>query len=385
MARMTCREYRDILKLVYLANKCEDTGSFIDILFPPLMNVFKTECATFHLVKGYPTHMNIVESRSFKLDNHSLYEDKYYPSLYTNSFYQHSPLLAEALSSSKPVLKIGDSVSFQDWENSVLYNDFIRPQHLYRELFLALHWENKLEGMITLWRSKKEPDYEDREVLKAAIIVPNLAIAVRNICLISQANTRQSSSLSTGDINIDGLILLDHRYTPYFFNAKAREICMQLISWVPYKKFDFGKGGFFIPSYIIQDCSELYALLKIKKQAVLCTKDRIITTESGKKFRIECSLVWKTNRISSTPNFMVILSCLNGGTQLESSLQNRFRLSRRELEVIYYLNKGLSDNEIGEKLYISRQTVHTHTKNIYKKLGTKNRIELYKRIEELTR
>ena len=381
---MTGTDYRDILNLVYLANKCEDTGSFIDTLFPRLMNVFKTECATFHLLKGYPMQMKVVESRSFRFDNDKLYEDKYYPNLYRKSFYHHSPLLTEALSSSKLVLKTGDSVSFQEWEKSVLYNEFIRPQHLYRELFLALHWENNLEGMITLWRSKKEPDYEEREVIKAAMIVPNLAVAIRNICLISQAN-REGVSSSAGKTNSEGFILLDHRYTPYFFNTKAREICMQLLSWVPYKRFDFGKREFLVPSYIIKDCSELYALLKIKKQAVICTKDRIISTESGRKFRIECSLIWKTNQIGSAPNFMVSLSCLNGGNRIESTLQDRYRLSRREMEVIYYLNRGMSDNEIGEKLYISRQTVHTHTKNIYKKLGTKSRIELYKKVGELAR
>jgi DNA-binding NarL/FixJ family response regulator len=75
---------------------------------------------------------------------------------------------------------------------------------------------------------------------------------------------------------------------------------------------------------------------------------------------------------------MVTLSDLTNAKKLENTLQARFHLSRRELDVIHYLIRGLSDNEIGEKLYISRQTVHTHTKNIYRKLGVKSRIELYR-------
>jgi DNA-binding NarL/FixJ family response regulator len=77
---------------------------------------------------------------------------------------------------------------------------------------------------------------------------------------------------------------------------------------------------------------------------------------------------------------MVTLSDLTDEKKLEIAFQTRFQLTRRELDVICYLTKGLSDNEIGEKLYISRQTVHTHTKNIYKKLGAKSRIELYRRV-----
>ena len=109
-------------------------------------------------------------------------------------------------------------------------------------------------------------------------------------------------------------------------------------------------------------------------------KERIVFTESGKKFRIECSLIWKTDQISSMPNFMVTLSDLTDEKKLETTLQTRFHLSRRELDVICYLTRGLSDDEIAEKLYISKLTVHTHIKNIYKKLGAKSRIELYRRV-----
>jgi DNA-binding NarL/FixJ family response regulator len=79
---------------------------------------------------------------------------------------------------------------------------------------------------------------------------------------------------------------------------------------------------------------------------------------------------------------MVTLSDLSDENRLENTLQARFKLSRRELEVTHYLSRGLSDNEIGERLYISRQTVHTHIKNIYRKLGAKSRVELYRIITQ---
>jgi DNA-binding CsgD family transcriptional regulator len=380
MARLTGKDYRDILNLVYLANRCEDVESFIDTLFPSVMQVFNTECATFQLIKGYPQHTQIVESRSFKSDSHNLYEDKYYPNLYKGSFYQHSPLLKQAISSPKTILKFGDSISFRDWDRSVLYNDFIRPQHLYWELFLTLRWKKNLEGMITLWRSKKQPDYEDREVLKAAMLARHFGVTVHNICLISHVIKGGSLSLSADENNSEGLLCLDHEFTPSFFNAEARDICLQLLSRMPYNTSDLEKGEFPIPSCIIKECSDLLDLLKAEKQPILSPKERVVFTGSGKKFRIECSLIWKANQINSMPNFMVTLSDLSDEKKLEATLQARFQLSRRELDVIHYLTRGLSDDEIGEKLYISRQTVHTHIKNIYKKLGVKSRIELYRRV-----
>ena len=46
------------------------------------------------------------------------------------------------------------------------------------------------------------------------------------------------------------------------------------------------------------------------------------------------------------------------------------------MEVIDCLTHGLSDDEIADDLYLSKLTIHTHKKNIYRKLGVKNRIEL---------
>ncbi len=380
MARLTGKDYRDILNLVYLANRCEDTESFINMLFPSIMQVFHAECATFQLIKGYPEHTEIVESRSFRTDSINIYEDKFYPVLYKGSFYQYSPLLKQAISSPKTILKFGDSISFRDWERSDFYNNFMLPQQLYWELFLTLRWKNKLEGMVTLWRSKKQRDYDDREVVKAAMLASHFGVAVHNICLISQINTQENHSLSADEANSEGLLWLDHKFIPSFFNAEARDICLQLLSRMPYNTSELEKGDFPIPSCIIQDCSDLLDLSKAEEQPILSPKERIVSTGSGKKFRIECSLIWKADQMNSMPNFMVTFSDLSYEKKLETTLQARFQLSRRELDVIHYLTRGLSDDEIGEKLCISRQTVHTHIKHIYKKLGVKSRIELYRRV-----
>jgi DNA-binding CsgD family transcriptional regulator len=380
MTRLTNKDYREILNLVYLANRCEAIESFVDTLIPSVIQVFHAECATFQLIKGYPWHIEVVESRSFRADNHNLYEDKHYPVLYKDSFYQHSPLLKEAISSSKVVLKMGDSISFQDWERSDFYNNFMRPQHLYRELFLTLRWKNNLEGMITLWRPKEQMDYEDRDISKAEMLTPHLMLAINNIRLTSQINTCKKLSLSADAANSEGLLWLDHKFTPSLYNAKARDICMQLFNGIPYDTFSLEKGELPIPSYVIKDCAELLDLIKAGEHPILLPKERIILTESGKKFRIECSLVCKADQINSMPNFMVTLSDLTDEKKLETALQTRFQLSRRELDVIHYLTRGLSDYEIAKKLYISKLTVHTHIKNIYSKLGARNRIELYRRV-----
>jgi LuxR family maltose regulon positive regulatory protein len=58
-------------------------------------------------------------------------------------------------------------------------------------------------------------------------------------------------------------------------------------------------------------------------------------------------------------------------------------LSERELEVLRLLGSDLSGPEIAGALMVSLNTMHTHTKNIYPKLGVNNRRAAVRRAEEL--
>jgi DNA-binding NarL/FixJ family response regulator len=51
-------------------------------------------------------------------------------------------------------------------------------------------------------------------------------------------------------------------------------------------------------------------------------------------------------------------------------------LTERENEITALIASGFTNKEIGEKLHLSHHTVHTHRKNILKKLGIKSVSEL---------
>lgn len=51
-------------------------------------------------------------------------------------------------------------------------------------------------------------------------------------------------------------------------------------------------------------------------------------------------------------------------------------LSNRELEVIKYISKGLTNREIAKHIDLSDRTVETHRRNIMRKLNVKNTAEL---------
>jgi LuxR family transcriptional regulator, maltose regulon positive regulatory protein len=61
----------------------------------------------------------------------------------------------------------------------------------------------------------------------------------------------------------------------------------------------------------------------------------------------------------------------------------RDELSERELAVLRLVPTRLSQREIGASLYVSVNTVKTHTKSIFRKLGVSTRAEAVSRAREL--
>jgi LuxR family maltose regulon positive regulatory protein len=59
------------------------------------------------------------------------------------------------------------------------------------------------------------------------------------------------------------------------------------------------------------------------------------------------------------------------------------QLSTRELDVLILIARGLSNQEIARDLVLSLHTVKTHARNIYAKLGVKNRMEAVDRARSL--
>lgn len=67
---------------------------------------------------------------------------------------------------------------------------------------------------------------------------------------------------------------------------------------------------------------------------------------------------------------------------IESASRNQ-KLSRGELRVLRYLPTNLTRSEIASELYISVNTVNTHIRNIYAKLGVRDRSSAVRHAREL--
>ena len=59
-------------------------------------------------------------------------------------------------------------------------------------------------------------------------------------------------------------------------------------------------------------------------------------------------------------------------------------LSERELEVLQLIAQGLSNREIGERLFLALNTVKGHNSRIYAKLGVRNRTQAINKARALS-
>lgn len=90
------------------------------------------------------------------------------------------------------------------------------------------------------------------------------------------------------------------------------------------------------------------------------------------KPKVKTIIVEKEIRIISAADFV-----LN-----ETELELR-RISKRELEVLTLMAEGLSNNEIAEKLFVSLNTVKTHSARLFEKLEVKRRTQAIETAKKL--
>ena len=86
--------------------------------------------------------------------------------------------------------------------------------------------------------------------------------------------------------------------------------------------------------------------------------------------RVYSGEIWLDNRMTAEVMKAFAKSSDNGPRR------DKPLLSDREKEIVQLVAQGYRNKEIGEKLFISEQTVKNHLHNIFDKLGVSDRLEL---------
>jgi DNA-binding NarL/FixJ family response regulator len=80
-------------------------------------------------------------------------------------------------------------------------------------------------------------------------------------------------------------------------------------------------------------------------------------------------LLWDANNPIATPARQRTLTV----GRLSPTIKVAARLTERELQILRGMTKGYSNGEIGRKLFLSEDTVKTHARSLFQKLGAHDR------------
>ena len=74
---------------------------------------------------------------------------------------------------------------------------------------------------------------------------------------------------------------------------------------------------------------------------------------------------------------------VDGPFVLDTEKLKDIGLTPREHEILALIAQGLSNREIGEKLFVSENTVKTHSSRVFEKMQVKRRVQAVRRGKEL--
>ncbi|MBB5437950.1 DNA-binding CsgD family transcriptional regulator [Pedobacter sp. AK017] len=112
-------------------------------------------------------------------------------------------------------------------------------------------------------------------------------------------------------------------------------------------------------------------------QALMLTLDK--TGGYGKSLIINTRI----DHLGHTPNYKISLIGLHGepsfmNLSIDENTEVPISFSKREIDIIKNISKGLNSGEIADKLFIAESTVKQHRKNILTKAECKNTAQLVK-------
>ena len=105
----------------------------------------------------------------------------------------------------------------------------------------------------------------------------------------------------------------------------------------------------------------------------------------GQRKRSQAAIAEARSILESCPDpgmLMGRLKASDGFRRVSASCGDE-SLTRRELAVLQLLTSDLSERDIGRALYVSHNTVHSHVRSIFRKLGVSSRAAALDRTREL--
>jgi len=370
MTRLRDQDLKDVLLVTRAALECDRIDEMREEVLYHMERIFQCDKSTFFLTRKPYKELDFegVAYRGFE----SKFMDEFVQ--YYHQLDPHVP----GLSYNPSIVTTEQLISFKDLMGGEYYNDFLKPQSIHYQMDMILKSGKRLLGALAFLRPQNAKNFSSRERTKAELIVQNLVEILGKNILLDQIREHSAIFESIAmDMPYKSKMFLNESLEPIYMDENAKKI----ISCLFRREEGQGESQFFLPEEIYLRCEELKKIASLEEHpGPHQQRFSLDISGAGQQLSILVRLIKKQNR---APVFLICLESEDPILALNDRLK-KSGLTPREREVVYHVCQGLKNNEISEKLYISRYTVENHLKSIYEKMGIHNRTALVHRIIHLT-
>jgi DNA-binding CsgD family transcriptional regulator len=370
MTRISTKHWETIIDVIHTANaNLEDFDTFRRQVLEALQTVIRNDTCTFFLFDENlhpfdPIAINIREK---------------YLRLYQEHFYRFNHFdPTHGCLKARPA--IADSVLFHSsaFKKSYIYNEFFKTHDIQRQLVLYLKSNQRMLGFIGLHRSDENAGFKEWELAVAETVVPLLSQSLEKAQVFQQTKSNQAYFEAILNRTSVGVLMLGITLEPLFINRMAGELFarMKQMGMAVRGPEDKARN---IPLLAFETCRELKRRMPaIRNPLPMPTLKKTLKLSDDDIYTINAEIFDHPAAGIPTPLFLVTFEkeTPRRGRINEQKLKQEMGFTKREIELIHYLFKGLKNNEIADLLCITEGTVKNHLRNIFEKMGVTNRTSL---------
>lgn len=306
--------------------------------------------------------------------------DEKYIRTFKEYYHRQDPFkLIPGLFYKKSIVRLEELVDYPSFLRTEYYNDFLRPQEIYYKIIARLGSRGKSVGLICLFRPEGSNNFSQEEINMISTLSPYIAHVLNHIELYQRKKLMDNIFEIIENNWSTGLLLLDDSMKLIYMNQRAKEFCNNMFGYTAHRKKNAS-----VSPILLQDCLSLKEELKQCKSLPMIPKYRVIQGRSAQKFSVHSQIIEKDISSENHRLFMVSIEEVEETADLgnfnRNSLRERYHLTKREIDIVSHIFKGLRNAEIAQELFVSEITVKKHIHNIFEKVSVTNRTALIHKI-----
>jgi DNA-binding CsgD family transcriptional regulator len=256
------------------------------------------------------------------------------------------PLLQRSQETRRPVYNLG-LMSEEEWAESEIYRHAYSVHRMQHVMEVPIVDEDRAIGALHLAASEPDRNVTESDMRLAEAAAGVLALSITRIRGEREAERALEEAIAALDLTGTALVSSHSRTGELKPNPAASRLAAE----------------------IVDGDEHLHRLLTRAPGEGRFARRAQVALRSG-----QTAVLHANSQVLSDGDLVTVLELQREGPGLDQRLLTT--LTPRESEVAVLVVEGLSDREIGERLYLSRYTVHQHVKRIYRALGVDSRVAL---------